>query len=984
MTKIHEMRPITFILFLIVSLNSFGQANSCNVMYDYKDVSIELALDRWKAWCKTEFVYDPKDLAKFRISGDHGYITLKKALDTAFEDSSLGWYQMDEESIKIIPKSKMSRYVSISNKFQGTSLNKVFNIWKFNYELDIKYDQEDVAGIEIYGNLKDATLEEALQKVLYNTPLDFKMFEERRIEIFKAKGKKEEQKLYTKISKNVTLSGKVKDDLTGETLPYANVVVQNSQIGTQSNVDGHFSLFGIPSDTSSLEISFLGYTSKSIKLNPDLVKSNIEIGLTPNNLIVDEITITATKKEQMMKASTGISRIGMSPAALSQLPSYGEKDIFRSLQLLPGISGSNESSSGLFVRGGTPDQNLVLFDGFTVYHVDHLFGFFSAFNTNAVKDVQLYKGCFDAKYGGRLSSVVELTGKDGNTKGFNMGVGLSLLSVNAFAEAPFANGKGSFLVAGRRSFQSSFYNNIFGAYTESNEAETNADQNPIVSRFGQQEVQPNTFFYDVNAKATYRPNDQDVFSISFYNGKDDLDNSRNIDQSAFANRFVNINFSFEQQSTDLTEWGNWGTSAKWSRKWGDRFYSNANLSYSNYFSRRDRTDNLTITRADTTITINTGSFEENDLKDISLKIDNEFKISQNNQLDFGLQSTWNNIDYNFTQNDSITILDRLDEGQTTTFYIQDKHTVGNRLILRGGLRTTHYSPTDQLYLEPRASFSFLITDKIKLKAAWGKYYQFANRIVREDIEQGSRDFWLLADDDSVPVSSALHHIAGLSYETEKWLFDIEGFYKNLDGLSEFSTRFTPQGIGLDRVLNFEEFFFTGTGIAKGIEVLAQRKVGKLTGWASYTIGEVKYDFEAFGDEPFFANQDVTHELKIVGNYKLGNFSLGTTFVYATGRPFTAPTGFFQVELLDGSTSEFFEVSDKNALRYDDYHKLDVSGTYDLNLGDSKASIGVSLTNIYNRQNTWFNEYDVIEGELLETNVSLLGFTPSLFFNWTLR
>ena len=978
------MKYITLALLLIASLNSFGQANSCHVMFDYENESIEEALKKWKAWCKIDFAYDKKDLAELRISGDHGLIQLERALNIALKGSDLGWYEIDDKTIKIKPINKISRYVSISNKFQGTSLEKVFNIWTFNHKLDINYNKEDIAGIEIYGNIEDATLEEAFQKILYNTPLEFKMYDDRTVEIYKSNEKKVEQKIYSQISKNVTLSGIVKDNLTGETLPYANIIVQNSQIGAQSNIDGHFSLFGIPSDTTSLEISYLGYVSKSIKLNPDLDKSNIEIGLTPNNLIVDEITIKATKKEQLMKASTGISRIGMSPAALAQLPSYGEKDIFRSLQLLPGISGSNESSSGLYVRGGTPDQNLVLFDGFTVYHVDHLFGFFSAFNTNAVKDVQLYKGGFDAKYGGRLSSVVELTGKDGNTKDLNMGVGFSLLSVNAFVEAPFADGKGSFLVAGRRSFQSSFYNNIFGAYTESNEAQSDIPQTPLARRFGQQEVQPNTYFYDLNAKATYRPNDRDVFSFSFYNGKDDLDNSRNIDQTAFANRFVDIDFSFEQQSTDLTEWGNWGTSAKWSRKWGDRFYSNANMSYSNYFSHRDRTNNLAITRADTTITRNTGSYEENDLKDISLKIDNEFKISQNNQLDFGLQSTWNNIEYNFTQNDTTTILDRLDEGQTTTFYIQDRHTFGNKLILRGGLRTSHYSPTNELYFEPRASLSYLLTDQIKLKGAWGKYYQFANRIVREDIQQGSRDFWLLADDETVPVSSALHHIAGISYETEKWLFDIEAYQKKLDGLSEYSTRFVPQGVGVDRVLNYEEFFHTGTGIAKGIEFLVQRKVGKLTGWVGYTLGEVKYDFEAFGDEPFFANQDVTHELKLVGNYKLGNFSLGATFIYATGKSYTAPTGYYQLELLDGSTTDFFEVSDKNALRYDDYHRLDISGTYDFNLGNSKASAGLSLTNIYNRNNTWYNEYEVIEGELLETNVSLLGFTPSLFFNWTLR
>lgn len=147
---------------------------------------------------------------------------------------------------------------------------------------------------------------------------------------------------------------------------------------------------------------------------------------------------------------------------------------------------------------------------------------------------------------------------------------------------------------------------------------------------------------------------------------------------------------------------------------------------------------------------------------------------------------------------------------------------------------------------------------------------------------------------------------------------------------------------------------------------------------------MKYDFEAFSDEPFYANQDVPHEVKLVGNYSLGKITLGGTFVYATGKPYTAPTGYYELTLLDGSTSDFFEVSEKNALRFDDYHRLDLSATYDFNLGRSKASAGLSFFNVYNRQNTWYNEYEVIEGELLETNVSLLGFTPSVFFNWTLR
>ena len=877
----------------------------------------------------------------------------------------------------------------IKETFSDKPLLLVLGDLRHSYRLKFEYEKGLVDDVRVTTSFRKSTLEEAMKKILQGTDIDFEIKPSRVVALFpKSEKPKIDWSKVTPTRSNFTATGIVKDQKTGETLPFANVLVSGTTNGVNTNVDGYFTLFKVPSDTTILEISYIGYQTKQLRLTPDTDITQLEILLDDSGFQLDEVVVNATRENQMLSASTGVSRLGIAPAALAKLPSYGEKDIFRSLQLLPGISGSNESSSGLFVRGGTPDQNLVLFDGFTVYHVDHLFGFFSAFNSNAIKDVQLYKGGFDAKYGGRLSSVVELTGKDGNAEEFNMGAGISLLSVNGFVEAPFADGKGSFLIAGRRSFQSNFYNNIFDAYTDSNEAQNSDVPQPTGGRGGRvarQNVQPNTYFYDLNGKLTYRPNTKDVFSLSFYNGQDNLDNSRKVNESAFRNRGgASPNFTFNRSNTDLTEWGNWGTSAKWSRRWNDRLYSNANLSYSNYFSRREKSNTTTISNTDGNSTQQNGSFEENDLNDISFKLDNEYKISQNNQLDFGLQTIWNNIDYQFTQNDTVSVIDRHDKGLTSTFYVQDKHNFDEKLIVKGGLRASHYGVTGQLYLEPRAALNYLLTDKIKLKAAWGKYNQFVNRIVREDVQQGSRDFWLLADDEKVPISSAFHHIAGASYETSDWLFDVEGYYKTLDGLSEYSTRFTPVGFGPNQTVAFEEFFHTGAGIAKGVEFLIQKKQGKFTGWAGYTLGEVKYDFEAFGDEPFFANQDVTHELKLVGSYELGKFTLGATFIYATGKPYTAPTGFYGVTLLDGTTNDFFELSDKNEVRFDDYHRFDLSGTYDFKLGHSKAALGLTLTNIYNRENTWYNEYEVIEGELLETNVSLLGFTPSVFFTWTLH
>ncbi len=886
--------------------------------------------------------------------------------------------------------AQQTKKLRIKGNYPDKALDLVLLDLKINYRLDFSYEPELVQGKRISAVFPKTNLDNALNLILSGTGLSYKKTGPSAFTIIEVM---EEEVLDVAAAEptrsNFTLKGVIKDKNTGETLPFANILVRGSTNGTTSNVDGYFTLFRVPTDTVILDVSYIGYRNLSFRLHPDMDMDNILVPMIDFGVQLVEVVVQAEREEQLIQASTGISQVGISPAALATLPSFGEKDIFRSLQLLPGISGTNESSSGLYVRGGTPDQNLILFDGFTVYHVDHLFGFFSAFNSNAIKDVQLHKGGFDAEFGGRLSSVVELTGKDGNTEQFNMGAGLSLLSYNGFIEAPFAKGKGSFLVAGRRSFQSQFYSNLFESFTENNQTEAQGGgggRGGPGGRFGFQEVKPNSYFYDLNAKVTYRPSTDDVISLSFFNGQDNLDNSRNTDNSSFGGRFGggNGNINFQSNNTDLTNWGNWGASAKWSHRWSDRFYTNANLSYSNYYSERDRRNETTIDRGDSTITRTNGNYEYNDLRDVTFKIDNEWKVAQNNQLEFGIQSTYHDIIYEYTQNDTISVLDRADEAYTNPVYLQDRHTFNNKLILKGGVRASSYSLTNQVYLEPRASLSYLLTDRIKLKGAWGKYYQFATRVVREDIQQGSRDFWLLANDENVPISSAFHYIGGISYETPSLLFDVEAYYKTLDGLSEYTTRFVPSGFGPGRTLNYEEFFFSGTGIAKGIEFLAQKKVGKITGWIGYTLGEVKYDFEAFGDEPFSANQDQTHELKIIGNYKRNKWTFGATFIYATGRPYTAPTGYYEVPLLDGTTADFFEVSAKNGLRLPDYHRFDISATYDFNLGLSKASMGLSIFNFYDRSNVWYKEYEVIEGELLETNVSLLDFTPSLFFSWSLR
>lgn len=786
---------------------------------------------------------------------------------------------------------------------------------------------------------------------------------------------------------NFTLSGIIKDSQTGESLPFASVLIKGTNDGATTNMDGYFTLNEVPSDTSILLINYIGYDDMEFALSPRMSKTNLLIEIEPSSISLDAVEVVAEREELMKINRFDVSTIKMTPKKIAQLPSIGEKDIMRSFQLMPGVSGSNESSSGMYVRGGTPDQNLIVYDGFTIYHVDHLYGFYSAFNSNAIKDVQLYKGGFESRFGGRLSSVTEITGKDGNQKNFNIGGDLSLLSFNAFVEIPIGD-KFSSIVAYRRSYKGPIYNNIFDQFNEdSSESSTQTQQGGLLGRargrgFSVEETTFTSYFYDLNGKLTFRPNDKDQFSLSFFNGTDKLDDGFGVDTPSFlADRGINFNVNI----IDLTNYGNLGSSFKWSRKWSPKLYGNTIFSYSNYYSQRDRDreGNIVFNNGNSN-NFNSGINEDNDLKDFSFKSDYQWDLSKDTQLQFGTFGSNYDIEYSYTQNDTISIINRDDKGLLVGGYLQGKIKLNNNKIqIESGIRTSYFDLTKETYFEPRASVVINPSDKLSFKGAYGKYYQFANRVVREDITSGSRDFWILSNGENIPVSSATHYIAGLTYETKDYLFSAEGYYKKLDGLSEYSLRYNTSL----RELDYSENFYNGSGYTRGIEFLAQKKFGKINGWISYTLGEARNQFDIYGDDDFPAYQDVNHEFKAVGLYKNKRWNFSATWIFATGRPYTGPSGTYSPTLLDGSTQDYFTTTAKNGLRFPDYHRLDVSANYNIYSSKERNEIGYigfSIFNLYNRKNSWYNQYQVVDGGIVETQINYLGIMPNITLSLKLR
>ena len=756
-------------------------------------------------------------------------------------------------------------------------------------------------------------------------------------------------------AQGLLLTGVVKNADDGETLPAANIIIKGTSIGTSTNVDGFFTLLNLPDKEFTLNVFYVGCHPLEINVNLDEIKGRLEIEMQPNNIEIDEILVSA-RSYKMIKATEEVSSIRVAPIDLKSLPSFGEVDIFRSLQLLPGVSGTNESSSGLYVRGGTPDQNLILLDGMTVYNVDHFFGFFSAFNADAIKDIKMFKGGYPAKYGGRISSVVDLTGKTGDPNNVHMSGGINLLNANATLEIPLG-GKGSILLSGRRSYtdiiESGMFNKIYDMLSQGDTQATaqiptksgaagggggggggngggsggfGDFQQPIVTT-----TRPTFYFYDLNGKITYRPTDQDNLALSVYSGKDNLfedsENNREIisTRENFPSRTI---FSSSNEDTD---WGNEGVSLKWSRQWSPKFYSNLMGAYSHYFSNyNQRIINDTYDlNTDTLISgRTTGNIENNDVNELSLRLDNEWQISNNNKLGFGINLSNTDVSYIFTRDDTLSILDRHETGMLATAYIQDNLKIGDKLEVNLGLRTNWYDVTKQFYVEPRLSFKYSASDHLTLKGATGKYNQYVNRVINENVTEGSRDFWLIADNDLVDVQSSWHYILGGSLENDDVLFDVEAYYKTLDGLSEFSLRYKRNDIELDQL------FFQGSGMAKGIEFLLQKKKGEFTGWLTYTLAKVEHEFEGLNDgNPFPALHDQTHEFKVVANWephKRWRFS--STWVYGSGKPYTAPESQYQIDLLDGRQFSYISVGAKNDERLPAYHRMDVAAHYLFNIG----------------------------------------------------
>lgn len=746
--------------------------------------------------------------------------------------------------------------------------------------------------------------------------------------------------LYGQTAERHTISGYVKEAVSGESLIGVNIYLADHKTGTTSNTYGFFSITLTASDSVELIISYVGFTPQTIKtsLHKDI---ELNINLKPS-IVLDEVTITADRAEKQSE-SVKMSTVKLEVSQIKNVPSLlGEKDVLKVLQLMPGVQKGSEGSSGIYVRGGGPDQNLIILDDAIVYNASHLFGFFSLFNGDALKSVELTKGGFPARYGGRLSSVLEMNMKEGNKEEWHGEGGIGIISSRMTVEGPLKKGKSSILLSGRRTYVDLLLRPILKAAQEENTG---------------------YYFYDFNAKVNYDFGRKNKLYLSGYFGEDKFYLKNN-------NEYVKENVGFL--------WGNATGTLRWNHLFNNKLFANASAIYSNYtFGIYDKYK---------VVAENKNYYAEyySGIRDFSLKYDIDYIPNPNHWIKIGAISIFHRfkphayIEIDAPKDINIRNIEYID-GVESGIYAEDTWQPLQNLKVNGGLRFSHFLASEKQYhfLEPRLSLAWRLKNDFALKGSYASMNQYIHMLSGTGISLPT-DLWVPTTDRVRPQQS--RQIAfGLVKDISKpaLSLSLEGYYKTMDRVigykegASFITLDEPNSaIGID----WEDNVTAGRAWSYGAEVLLQKKEGKLTGWIGYTLSWTQMQFDSlnFGKK-YYARYDRRHDISVVATYKLNNhITLSGTWVYGTGNAVTLPqtqyitsahqTGanyqYNYYNYYNGQRLSMYEqivndFGEKNNFRMKSYHRLDIGIQFHKEKRWGERIWEISFYNLYNRKNPFY-------------------------------
>jgi hypothetical protein len=716
--------------------------------------------------------------------------------------------------------------------------------------------------------------------------------------------------LPARAQQTASLNGFVKDATSGETLLLANVVLRDTDYGAATNNSGYFAFNGLPAGTYTVVCTYIGYQTAQIAmtLGPGETR-RLDIELQPESIVLEGVTVTAERE-----LGEEIRRIGvtqLTTEVVRQVPTILEPDVFRSLQLLPGVKAASDYSSGLYIRGGSPDQTLILLDRTTVYNPSHFFGFFSTFNPDAIKDVRLYKGGYPAEYGGRLGSVVDIYNKDGNRLATHGGLSLGLLASRAIVEGPYK--KGSWMFAVRRS-----------------------TLEPLLAALRSQDIDgiPEGFYFiDLNGKVNFDATEDDRLSVAFYGGTDEL------------------NLPFVDDARIKLAYGNRTLSTNWTHLFSQKLFSNFTLTYSRYFNRpRFGVAGTEFSRI-------------NNVYDVSAKGDFEYIPNERHQFEVGFWSGMFTFRLRDEFDGQVGLEDRI-QSPYVSLYAQEIFRPRPAWQIQAGLRANYFGKGRYLRLEPRLTAEHRPDENVRLQLGYGRYYQFLT-LISSELFSGF-DLWLTTDNGVEPAYGD-QFVAGLKTNLgANWQADVEVYYRTMRQLFQLDP-FLPDAAGLD----YADLFTFGEGYAYGSEFLLQKPKGRLNGFVGYTIGLTKRRFPEVNNFAYYPPKyDRRHELNVVANYALSRrWSFTSVFNLASGQAYTEPSGQYQLED-NPFTSANVDVliAPFNEARLPAYHRLDVGfarkGRF---FRFAESELQLQLINVYNRRNIWFYFFEFEDDNTVKRN-----------------